>query len=110
MARHHHADVAIVGTGMGGGTLARALRDCGAKVLLIERGAFLPKEPQNWDAVSVFGVSRYKASEKWRDAQGGWFSPGIHYFVGGNTKVYGAALPRLRQHDFADVQHAGGVS
>ncbi len=110
MVRHQHADVAIVGTGMGGGTLAWALHDCGAKVLLIERGSFLPREPQNWDPGAVFGDNRYKTRDKWRDASGRWFSPGVHYFVGGNTKVYGAALPRLRQHDFDDVQHAGGVS
>jgi choline dehydrogenase-like flavoprotein len=110
MTRTHHADVVIVGSGMGGGTLAWALRDCGAKVLLLERGAFLPSEPQNWSAAAVFDENRYKAKEQWRNAEGGWFSPGVHYFVGGNTKVYGAALPRLRQEDFGEIQHAGGVS
>ena len=110
MTRLHHADVVIVGTGMGGGTLAWALRDCGARVLLLERGGFLPSEPQNWSPEAVFGQNRYKAAEKWRDASGGWFSPGVHYFVGGNTKVYGAALPRLRRDDFDDVQHAGGIA
>src|SRR3954454_12843061 len=110
MTQAHHADVVIVGSGMGGGTLSWALRDSGAKVLLLERGAFLPSEPQNWSAAAVFGENRYKAEEQWRDAGGGWFSPGVHYFVGGNTKVYGAALPRLRQADFGEIQHAGGVS
>jgi choline dehydrogenase-like flavoprotein len=110
MTRSHHADVVIVGTGMGGGTLAWALRDSGARVLLLERGDFLPSELQNWDAEAVFGENRYKAREQWRDATGGWFSPGVHYFVGGNSKVYGAALPRLREADFGAVQHAGGVA
>ena len=110
MARTRHADIVIVGTGMGGGTLAWALRDCGAHVLLLERGDFLPSEPQNWSAAAVFGENRYKTSQQWRDADGGWFSPGVHYFVGGNTKVYGAALPRLREADFGEIQHAGGVS
>jgi len=110
MARLHHADVVILGTGMGGGTLAWALRDSGAHVLLIERGSFLPREPQNWDPRAVFSDNRYKTSEKWRNARGSWFSPGVQYFVGGNTKVYGAALPRLRQHDFDEIQHVGGVS
>src|SRR4051794_16062689 len=95
---------------MGGGTLAWALRDSGARVLLIERGGFLPSEPENWSAESVFGENRYKAKEQWRDANGGRFLPGVHYFVGGNTKVYGAALPRLRQEDFSEIQHAGGIS
>jgi choline dehydrogenase-like flavoprotein len=110
MTSAHHADVAIVGAGMGGGTLAWALRDSGAKVLLIERGDFLPSEPENWSPEAVFGENRYKAPEKWRDANGGWFAPGVHYFVGGNTKVYGAALPRLRAEDFGEIQHAGGLA
>ena len=110
MTRAHHADVVIVGTGMGGGTLAWSLRDSGAKVLVLERGDFLPSEPQNWSPEAVFVDNRYKAKEQWRDASGGWFSPGVHYVVGGNTKVYGAALPRLREADFGEVQHAGGVS
>jgi choline dehydrogenase-like flavoprotein len=110
MTKAMHADVAIVGTGMGGGTLAWALRDSGASVLLIERGDFLPREPQNWSPEAVFLANRYKAPELWRDAHGGAFAPGVHYFVGGNTKVYGAALPRLRREDFGAIQHAGGIS
>jgi choline dehydrogenase-like flavoprotein len=110
MTSTHHADIVIVGTGMGGGTLAWALRDCGASVLLLERGDFLPSEPQNWSPDAVFVENRYKAQEQWRDASGGWFSPGVHYFVGGNTKVYGAALPRLRLADFDAIEHEGGVS
>ena len=110
MSHARHADVVIVGSGMGGGTLAWALRDSGARVLLLERGDFLPVEPQNWSPEAVFTENRYKAKELWRDADGGWFAPGVHYVVGGNTKVYGAALPRLRQDDFGAVQHAGGVS
>ena len=74
MTRAHHADVVIVGSGMGGGTLAWALRDSGARVLLLERGGFLPSEPQNWSAAAVFGENRYKAKEQWRDASGGWFA------------------------------------
>lgn len=110
MTKSYQADVVIVGSGMGGGTLTWALRDSGRKVLLIERGDFLPQEPENWSARSVFVENRYKASEKWKDAGGGWFSPGVHYFVGGNSKVYGAALPRLRKEDFGEVVHEGGVS
>lgn len=110
MSPAHHADIVIVGSGMGGGTLAWALRDSGANVLLVERGDFLPAEPQNWSPEAVFVENRYKARERWRDASGGWFSPGVHYFVGGNTKVYGAALPRLRLADFGEIEHEGGLS
>lgn len=105
-----HYDIIIVGSGMGGGTLCRSLADSGARILLLERGDFLPSEPQNASPEAVFVQHRYKAREMWRNAAGGWFSPGVHYFVGGNTKVYGAALPRLREDDFGEIQHAGGVS
>ncbi len=103
-------DFVIIGTGAGGGTLAYALRNSGAKILLLERGDFLPQEPENWDHEAVFHRKRYKPAEKWLDAAGGDFPPGVHYFVGGNTKVYGAALPRLRREDFEALEHEGGVS
>ena len=110
MTRTHY-DFIIVGTGMGGGTLAYALRDSGARVLLIERGDFLPREPQNWQVSAVFADARYKPEENWIDASNGQaFKPGVHYYVGGNTKVYGAALPRLRRQDFAELEHEGGTS
>ncbi len=105
------ADVVIVGTGMGGGTLARALAPSGLDILLIERGDFLPQERQNWDPEAVFVESRYKAKEVWFDASTGeTFKPGVHYWVGGNTKVYGAAFPRLRERDFEPLEHEGGTS
>ena len=103
-------DVAIIGSGMGGGTLAYALGSSGLRVALLERGEFLPKERENWDAAAVFGKGRYKANETWLDGQGKEFHPAMHYFVGGSTKVYGAALMRLRKEDFSAVQHAEGVS
>ena len=85
-----HYDVIIVGSGMGGGTLAFALKDAGIAVLLIERGGFVPQEPQNWDARAVFGQGRYKNAEHWYDEHGQPFSPGTYYYVGGNTKFYGS--------------------
>jgi choline dehydrogenase-like flavoprotein len=103
-------DVVIIGSGMGGGTLAYALRNSGLRIALLERGDFLPKERENWDAEAVFGKGRYKSRETWLDGEGNEFHPAMHYFVGGSTKVYGAALVRLRKEDFGDVQHAEGVS
>ncbi|MBV9672862.1 MAG: GMC family oxidoreductase, partial [Verrucomicrobia bacterium] len=103
-------DVVIVGSGMGGGMTAYALKDTGLNVLLIERGDFLPREAENWSPVAVFDQKRYKPKEIWYDVRGKPFAPGVHYFVGGNTKVYGAALPRLRQEDFGEIAHEEGVS
>jgi len=103
-------DLVIIGTGMGGGTLVHALRDSGRKILLLERGDFLPKEPENWSPEAVFDRKRYKTTELWHDDAGKPFSPGVHYFVGGNTKVYGAALPRFREQDFESLEHEEGTS
>ena len=107
----NHYDFIIIGTGMGGGALAYALRDSGARILLLERGDFLPQEPQNWQVDAIFKENRYKPAENWIDASNGSrFKPGVHYYVGGNTKVYGAALPRFRVEDFSAVEHEGGTA
>lgn len=103
-------DVIIIGTGAGGGTLAHQLAKSGKKILILERGEFLPREVQNWDPHEVFTTGRYRPNENWYDLNGNPFQPFTHYCVGGNTKVYGAALLRLRESDFQEVQHIDGVS
>jgi choline dehydrogenase-like flavoprotein len=105
------ADVVIIGSGMGGGTLAWALKDTGLDVLIVERGQFLPREPENSQPDHVFIKKRYVTSKPWYDAKTGQpFQPGVYYWVGGNTKMYGASLPRFRRSDFAEVSHRDGVS
>ncbi len=104
------ADIVIIGSGAGGGTLARTLAGSGARVLILERGGTLPTEPENWSPAAVFEHHRYKPDEHWEDREGKPFQPGVHYYVGGNTKVYGAALPRLREEDFGSIEHEGGTS
>ncbi len=103
-------DVIIVGTGAGGGTLARHLAPSGKKILLLERGDWLPRELGNWLAKDVFVENRYVSPDTWYDAKGKAFQPQIHYFVGGATKLYGAALYRLRKEDFGELRHHDGVS
>ena len=103
-------DVIIIGTGAGGGTLARHLAPSGKRILLLERGDWLPREPSNWSAHDVFVENRYVPEDTWYDESGKAFQPQIHYCVGGATKLYGAALYRLRKEDFGELQHAGGVS
>jgi choline dehydrogenase-like flavoprotein len=105
-----HYDVIIIGTGAGGGTLAHRLAPSGKRILLLERGGYLPREVQNWDSREVFGRERYVTSEHWYDKHGVPFRPHAQYFVGGNTKVYGGALLRFRERDFQQVEHHGGVS
>jgi choline dehydrogenase-like flavoprotein len=108
--RSLHADVVIIGSGMGGGTTAHALARRGVDVLVLERGGRLPREAENWSPRAVFAEHRYKPDERWLDGNGRSFAPGVHYVVGGNTKVYGASLPRFREHDFEVIAHEEGVS
>jgi len=110
VARSLHADVVIIGSGMGGGTTAHALARLGIDVLVLERGPRLPREPENWSPRAVFTERRYRTDDRWLDGDGRSFAPGVHYVVGGNTKVYGASLPRFRELDFEAVEHEDGIS
>ena len=105
-----HFDIVIVGSGAGGGTLAQRLAATGKSILILERGEHLPREAENWSPRAVFVQHRYRTQEKWFDKTGKPFAPNTHYWVGGNTTFYGAALMRFRERDFQEVQHAGGVS
>jgi choline dehydrogenase-like flavoprotein len=104
------AEIVIIGSGMGGATTALALAKRGIDVLVLERGERLRREPENWSPRAVFTERRYKAAEQWFDRHGSAFDPGVHYVVGGSTKVYGASLPRLREQDFDAVEHLEGTS
>ena len=103
-------DVVIVGSGAGGGTMAHALADTGARILVLERGDFVPQEAENWDPEAVWKHLRYQSRERWLDERGREFRPYTHYNVGGNTKFWGSVLYRLRREDFQAVEHRDGVS
>ncbi|MFD5120220.1 GMC oxidoreductase [Streptomyces sp. NPDC058385] len=110
MADDQHYDVIIIGTGAGGGTLAHRLAPTGKRVLILERGGYLPRERDNWDSTAVFVKGKYRAPEFWYDKHGNQFPPEVNYYVGGNTKFYGAALFRLRPEDFGELRHHDGIS
>jgi choline dehydrogenase-like flavoprotein len=105
-----HYDAIVIGSGAGGGTLTGHLAPSGKRILLLERGGWLSREPQNWSAADVFVDNRYISPETWYDAEGKAFQPQVHYFVGGATKLYGAALYRMRKEDFGELRHQGGIS
>ncbi len=105
-----HYDVIVIGSGAGGGTLVHRLAPSGKRILLLERGDWLPREPQNWLAEDVFVENRYVSPDTWYDAHDKPFQPQVHYFVGGATKLYGAALYRLREEDFGEIKHYDGLS
>jgi len=103
-------DVVIIGSGVGGGTLANRLVQHGLAVTILERGDYLPQEPENWDVNAVFVSQKYVPLETWLDKEGTAFRPGTYYYVGGSSKMYGAAMLRLRERDFEELEHVGGVS
>ncbi|MEO0970382.1 MAG: GMC family oxidoreductase [Cyanobacteria bacterium J06639_18] len=107
---NNHYDVIIIGTGAGGATLARKLAPSGKRILVLERGNFLPREKANWDSRKIFHNKCYRNSEFWHDKNGKSFYPMTHYYVGGNTKFYGSALFRMRKRDFERVEHRDGIS
>src|SRR4051794_16560728 len=102
VARDQHHDVIVIGSGAGGGTLTHRLAPTGKRILLLERGGYLPRERANWDSTEVFVRGKYRAPEFWLDDHGHEFPPEVNYYVGGNTKFYGAALFRLRPEDFGE--------
>jgi choline dehydrogenase-like flavoprotein len=103
-------DVVIVGSGVGGGCAALTLASTGARILILERGERLPREPQNWDAEAVFVEQRYRTHDTWYDGSGTAFRPGQFYYVGGHTKFFGTAMFRFRERDFEAVEHDEGLS
>jgi len=103
-------DFIIIGSGAGGGTLAYRLAPSGKRILLIERGPFVRREKENWNSLEVNALGRYNTKELWRNADGSELHPHTNYYVGGNTKFYGAALFRLREEDFGEIKHHGGLS
>ena len=105
-----HYDLIVIGSGPGGSALAQRLAPTGKRILMLERGGYLPRSPANWDPKKVFVDGVYQVNETWHGMNGETFQPGLHYWVGGNSKVYGAALLRLREKDFGVVRHQDGIS
>ena len=109
-AGNDHYDVLVIGSGPGGATTAARVAETGKRVLMLERGDFLPRERDNWNSRAVFGDAKYTADETFYDLRDRPFRPELHYYVGGNSKVYGAALFRLLPGDFGEVRHPDGVA
>jgi choline dehydrogenase-like flavoprotein len=103
--RMTHYDVIIIGTGAGGGTLAYRLAPSGKRILLLDRGDYVTREKDNWSSRAVNVQAKYHTKEVWQDREGQPLHPHTNYYVGGNTKFYGAALFRLREKDFGEIRH-----
>jgi len=110
MSAKNRFDIIIIGTGAGGGTLGYALAPTGKRILFIERGDYVPREKANWSPRFVNVEGGYNTREVWHDDSGKPLHPHTNYYVGGNTKFYGAALFRLRKEDFGEIRHHEGIS
>ena len=103
-------DIIIIGSGMGGATLAAALAASGRKILILERGEALEPSPADHDAQAIFRDGVFRPEEAWLDGSDQPFNPGNYYNVGGNSKFYGGVLIRYRKEDFSPIKHLGGTS
>lgn len=103
-------DVIIIGSGMGGATLAAALAPTGRRILILERGEHLLPSAHDRDVEAIFKRGVFRPDETWLDGTDRPFNPGNYYNVGGNSKFYGAALIRYREEDFGPVRHSGGTT
>jgi choline dehydrogenase-like flavoprotein len=108
--KENNFDIIIIGSGPGGGTLAYALKDVNARILMVERGKYLPQEDKNWDSKAVLFERCYRSDDMWQNQSGRYFHPSSYNFVGGQTKVYGSTMLRFREEDFQTIEHREGIS
>ncbi|MEM7721706.1 MAG: GMC family oxidoreductase [Pseudomonadota bacterium] len=105
---NHDAEILIIGSGMGGATLAAALAPTGRRIVIVERGKRLADSPEARDPEAIFRDGHFRPDETWLTPEGERFNPGNYSCVGGNSKFYGAVLLRYRAEDFGRVRHLGG--
>lgn len=104
------ADLIIIGSGIGGATLASALAPSGLNILVVEKGQHLLPAPEARDDVAIFQGGHYAPTEKWMGSDGTPFVAGNYYVVGGNSKFFGAVMYRYRESDFHPRPHLQGSS
>ncbi|HVK90329.1 MAG TPA: GMC family oxidoreductase [Mycoplana sp.] len=103
-------DIVIIGSGIGGATIAAGLAPSGASILILEAGYHIEDRPENRDQRAIFQRGHFRPKETWYEAGGEGFNPGNYYNVGGNSKFYGAVLVRYRREDFLEMRHRDGIS
>ena len=103
-------DIVIIGSGIGGGTMAAALAASGRRIVILERGERLADCPEARDDRAIFERGHFRPDERWHTPEGEAFNPGNYYYVGGNSKLYGAVLIRYRAEDFRPISHLGGTT
>lgn len=104
------ADVIIIGSGIGGATMAASLADTGKRILILERGDHLRPSVHDRSDRSIFVDGHYRPDEQWLDGAGKPFDPGNYYYVGGNSKFYGAVQSAALLLASANAAHPNGLA
>ena len=105
-----HYDVIVIGSGAAGGTIAGQLAASGKRILLLERGGVMPLADQNVADVDLFRKDRYHPGEQWFGTDGDPFSPQTIYALGGNSKIWGGVLERMREREFGGLPLQEGTA
>lgn len=91
-------DVIIIGSGMGGGSLADALSDAGVKMLVLEAGGLtLPTHMTNLPGDWTRTANHHKVGH-FVNEPGSDFLPGVHLSLGGRSVYWSGLIPRM--HDW----------
>lgn len=94
-------DAIIIGSGFGGALAAHPLVHAGWRVLMIERGGWLARGPENWHAEAVRDLSaQYDCSTPYRVAGDDPGDIGSVHCVGGASVFFGGVALRYREADF----------
>ena len=96
-------DAIVVGSGFGGAMAAHALVHAGHRVLMLERGGWVARGPQNWrqSGMGLLGP-HYSTETPYEVSVGGRRRRvGAWHCVGGQSVFYGGASFRFREREFA---------
>jgi choline dehydrogenase-like flavoprotein len=105
-------DAIVIGSGFGGALAAHALIDGGRRVLLLERGDWVTRGPENWHAdASMELTGHYSEETPYHVLAGGYGrTMGQTFCVGGPSVFYGGVSFRFREADFLPLPEVVGGS
>jgi choline dehydrogenase-like flavoprotein len=94
-------DAIVVGSGFGGALAAKVLVEAGWRVLMLERGRWVARGPENWTPEGVGQLTEhYSLEAPYLAEPAGPRALGAYHCVGGPSVFYGGVSLRFREHDF----------